>query len=59
MTGRRRIDRRNIAQDARLEGDGVEGHPVAAQRGFGFRAADQIVPDVGIQPDFRRFYDLV
>ena len=54
-----RIDLRNVAQHARLEGDRVESQPVAAQRGFGFGAADQIIPDIGIKPDFRRFYDLV
>ena len=55
----RRIDRRNVAQHARLEGDRVEGQPVATQCGLGLGTADQIVPDVRIEPDFRRFYDLV
>ena len=35
---------RDVDQDARAEGDPVEGAPIAAQRGLRLRATDQIVP---------------
>ena len=56
---RRGIDGRDVAQHARLEGDRIERHAVAPQRRLGLGAADQIVPDIGAEPDLRRLDDLV
>jgi hypothetical protein len=45
----RGIDLADVAQHARPEGDGVERHTVAPQRGLRFDAADDVVPVVLVQ----------
>jgi len=56
---RRRIDPGDVAQHARLEGDRIKRHAVAPQRRLGLGGADQVVPDVGVEPKLRRLHDLV
>ena len=53
------IDLADVAQHARLEGDRIERHAVAPHRRLGLGGADQVVPDIAVQPDLRRFHDLV
>ncbi len=55
----RRIDLADVAQHARPEGDRIERHAVAPQRRLGLGAADQVIPDVGVELELRRFDDLV
>ena len=46
---RRGVDLADVAQHARAECDGVERHPIAPQRRFGFDAADDVIPGVLVQ----------
>src|ERR1019366_3456944 len=53
------VDAGDIHEHARAEGDAVECQAVAPQRGFGFGAADQIIPDELVQLQARRLDQLV
>ena len=57
--GGRRIDGRDVDQDARPERDLVEGEPVPPQRRLRLRAADQVVPGALIQLPTRLLDDLL
>src|SRR5207237_8866770 len=46
----RRVHVRDVHQDARPEGDAVEGAAIAAQRSFRLRATHQVVPDTLCDP---------
>src|SRR6185369_7839076 len=39
----------HIPQDAGAEGDRIERQPVAAHRGFGLGAADEVAPGAGLE----------
>ena len=47
--GAGRIDRRNVPQDTRSEGDGFESRPVTPESDLGLSASDRIVPEIAAQ----------
>ncbi len=49
----------DVAQDARAQREQVDRQPVAAHRGFGLGAADQVVPHVAVELGARRCDDLM
>ena len=50
---------RNIPQHARAERQCIQRQPIAAHSGFGFRRPRQVIPDIGIEPIFRRLGEFV
>jgi hypothetical protein len=57
--GRRAVELRDVAKDARPEGDRVERLLVAAQGGLGLGAAREVVPRSGRELEPRGAHDLV
>ena len=56
---RRCVNGRDITQHARAKRERVQRQPIAAHGGFGFRRPGQVIPDIGIEPVFRRLGEFV
>ena len=50
---------RDITQHTRAKRESIQRQAIAAHGGFGFRRPRQVIPDIGIEPIFRRLGEFV